>query len=130
MLVSIHERDEQGNVFRLEEPFGLIVLWRERVLVVPKGFESDGASVPRAFWRVVFPSSDTQALRAAFAHDFVYRTHPDGWTKRDADYMFCDLLVEDGIGTFRALLAYTGVWLFGWWSWIKGGREKCLKTGA
>ena len=41
-------------------------------------------------------------MRAAFCHDWIYRTHPDGWTKPEADQMFRDLLLEDGV---RMLLA-------------------------
>lgn len=74
--VRIHETDEQGNVFTLLSP----IVYED--LVIPAGFESDGASVPRFFWRCVFPPNDTRALRAAFIHDYVYRIHPKGWSKK------------------------------------------------
>ena len=102
MLVEIHKEDENGNVFTLKEPDGLRIEWNGKTVLVPYCFESDGASVPRMFWLLVFPSSDTTALRAAFAHDYIYRNHPDGWTKEDADNMFYDLLVEDGVPKWRA----------------------------
>ncbi|MBR1951470.1 MAG: DUF1353 domain-containing protein [Lentisphaeria bacterium] len=115
MKVEIHKEDEMGNVFTLEER--LQVRWNGRRLRVPKGFRSDGASVPRIFWRLVFPSSDTKALRAAFCHDFIYRTHPAGWTKEEADQMFYDILVRDGVPRWRAWIAYQGVKWFGGWAW-------------
>ena len=115
MLVEIHQVDDMGNVFTLKEP--LFVEWHGRRLTVPAGFKSDGASVPRAFWRLVFPSSDNSAFRAAFVHDYIYRTHPLDWTKEDADDLFYDFLVEDGIPKWRAWMAYTAVDWFGRHAW-------------
>ena len=115
LKVAIHQCDRQGNVYTLLEE--LTVNWKGKVLTVPAGFKSDGASVPRFFWRSVFPPGDTRALRAAFAHDFIYRTHPFEWSKAEADEMFYDLLREDGVKWFAAQKAYWGVRLFGGSSW-------------
>lgn len=112
--VSVHSSDAKGNVYTLLEPLSY------GDLTVPAGFKSDGASVPRIFWRIVFPPGDSRALRAAIIHDYIYRTHPAGWTKEAADELFYDLLIEDGIGEFSASLAYWGVRLFGRSSWSKG----------
>ena len=109
--VAIHEEDERGNVYTLLKP----LLYCD--LEIPEGFESDGASVPRFFWRAVFPPGDTRALRPAVIHDFIYRTHPEGWSKEDADKAFFDLLVRAGIPKRRAVLAYLGVRIFGGSSW-------------
>lgn len=115
LKVSIHTEDSMGNVYTLLED--LVVVWNGRVLVVPAGFKSDGASVPRFFWRCVFPPGDSKALRAAFAHDFIYREHPQGWTKADADNMFYDLLREDGVSWLSSQGAYWGVRLCGGPAW-------------
>ena len=115
LKVAVHKEDEQGNVYTLLE--GFEVIWNGKTLFVPENFKSDGASVPRFFWRAVFPPGDSRALPAAFAHDFVYRTHPAGWTKHMADKMFYTLLKENHINTFRAVLALIGVRLFGKKAW-------------
>ncbi len=122
MLVDILKEDEQGNVYVLREPGGLTVEWHGKSVTVPYEFRSDGASVPRFFWRWVFPPGDTRALRAAFVHDWLYRIHPDGWTKAEADQLFRELLVEDGMPERFARRAYWGVRLFGGDSWHQGGR--------
>ena len=109
--VEVHRADERGNVFTLLEPL------RRNELTVPAGFESDGASVPRFFWRIVFPPGDSQALRAAILHDYIYREHPAGWSRADADRLFFDVLTADGVPKTRAKLAYWGVRLFGKGSW-------------
>ena len=120
MLIEVHHSsDENGNVFTLMET--IEIEWNGRSVTVPKGFRSDGASVPRFFWRVVFPPGDHRAMRAAFAHDYIYRIHPDGWTKAAADLMFYGLLIRGGIPEIRAWLAYLGVRLFGSLAWRKRG---------
>ena len=120
-MIYIHREDEKGNIYTLAED--LKVVWNGRELTVPAGFRSDGASVPRFFWRWVFPPGDSRALRAAFAHDFIYRTHPEKWTKQMADLMFYDLLCEDGVPRFRAFRAYKGVEWFGNAAWQAGGNK-------
>ena len=117
LKVAVHTSDEQGNVYTLLED--LVIIWNGKVLVVPAGFKSDGASVPRFFWRAVFPPGDSRALRAAVAHDFIYREHPFGWTRKEADALFYDLLREDGTSWFSAQSAYWGVRIFGGASWKK-----------
>ena len=109
--VEVHQADDRGNVFTLLEPL------RCGELTVPAGFESDGASVPRFFWRVVFPPGDSQALLAAIFHDYIYRTHPGEWTRADTDRLFLVLLIIGGVPIRRALLAYYGVRLFGSQCW-------------
>ena len=117
LKVAVHNQDEQGNVYTLLE--SVKIYWHGKVLVVPERFKSDGASVPRFFWRWVFPPGDSRAMLAAFAHDFVYRTHPQGWTKADADQMFYDLLRQNGVPYLNAKRAYYGVKFFGGSSWKK-----------
>ena len=116
--VRQHRADERGNIYTLIHPI------HYRLLVVPAGFESDGASVPRIFWGYVFPSGDNRAMFAALVHDYIYRTHPYGWIKRDADDAFRDLLKLGGVPLFRAWKAYWGVRLFGGSAWNAGGKSK------
>lgn len=114
LKVAVHESDEHGNVYTLLESIEYMGL------SIPVGFESDGASVPRFFWRVVFPPGDSRALYAAFVHDFIYRTHPEGWIKKFADVIFEHLLICGGIPKWRAKLAYWGVKWFGGKAWKEG----------
>ena len=109
--VREHEEDERGNIFTLLRPLSVCGL------VVPAGFESDGASVPRLLWGVVFPRDDRQALCAAIVHDYIYRTHPASWTRSEADDTFLFLLEQGGVPWIRRTRAYIGVRLFGKSSW-------------
>ena len=114
--VREHEEDERGNVFTLLRPIS------SSGITVPAGFESDGASVPRLLWGVVFPRDDRKALFGAIVHDFIYRTHPVTWTRSDADTVFLYLLQQGGVSYVRRVRAYIGVRLFGGKAWEDGGK--------
>lgn len=118
--VKRHTETERGDIFTLVTP---IDRWG---IHIPAGFQSDGASVPRAFWGLVFPQDDLSSMYAAFFHDYLYRTHPKGWTRKDADEEFLFLLKLGDVPTARATMAYFGVRLFGAIAWNQGGKYKSL----
>lgn len=120
MKVEIHRTDARGNFARTLFPQK--VTFRGRSFVIPKGFDFDGASVPKIFWISIFAPLDPQAVRAACDHDWIYRHQPAGWTRRDADLVFLCFLLEDGVPPRKAFLAYRGVRLFGWIAWRKNRR--------
>ena len=113
--VTFHREDRRGNV--CDTTFPNKVTFGGRSFLIPRHFESDGASVPRLFWRVVFPNTDAHAITAGICHDFIYRIQPEGWTRRDADLMFLALLIEFGTSPIRAYMAYLAVKWFGWVAW-------------
>lgn len=123
MLVDIHTPDTDGNFITLIA--SETVTFNGKTITVPAGFSYDGASVPRFFWRLIFPPVHPKSRRAALFHDFIYRTHPEGWTKAEADELFYHLLIEDGVPKWRAWLAYQGVKWGGYYAWkTKGGLPK------
>ncbi|MBQ9501870.1 MAG: DUF1353 domain-containing protein [Lentisphaeria bacterium] len=126
MKIEIHATDGRGDICRTLYPQK--ITFRGRSFVIPRGFESDGASVPRLFWRLVCPPLDPEAVRAGIAHDYIYRTQPEGWTRKDADLMLYCFLVEDGMSPVRARLAYIGVRSFGWIPWLQN--RKRLETAS
>ena len=112
--VERHSEDKKGNIFTLLSPL------HYGGIDVPVGFDSDGASVPRVLWGAVFPAEDNRAMFGAIFHDFCYRKHPDTWDKASSDNAFKYLLIEGGVPSFRANLAYWGVRLFGKKAWREG----------
>lgn len=116
--VREHRADDRGNIYTLLRP----ITWLG--LTIPAGFESDGASVPRIFWGVVFPSGDNKAMFAAIFHDYIYRTHPPVWDRDEADEVFLHLLLDGGVSALRSYRAYIGVRLFGKSSWNAGGQKQ------
>ena len=119
IIFRTHKEDARGNVFTVLYPYR--VNYGGKSFLIPRGFESDGASVPRLFWRVVFPNSDTHATTAGICHDYIYRLQPEGWTRREADRMFLAMLVEHGANRWAANRAYEAVRLFGWMAWQENG---------
>ena len=72
---------------------------------IPRGFESDGATVPRFLWWFVPPTG--RHLPAVLVHDYLYQ-HAIG-TKDAADKTFYRALRQCGIGLVKSLLMYWGV---------------------
>ena len=123
MLIDVHHENDRGDIITLREE--LTVTWRGKTLVVPAGFECDGASVPRFLWGSVSPQIHPCTLRGAVAHDYLYRHQSPGWTRKMADKLFYDLIREDGLPRMRAKKAYWGVRIFGGESWAgtPGGKR-------
>ena len=115
IIFKTHVEDLRGNVFTVMYPYR--VNFGGKTFLIPRGFESDGASVPRLFWRIVFPNSDSHATTAGICHDYIYRLQPEGWTREEADRMFLAMLIEHGASRWAANRAYEAVRLFGWMAW-------------
>lgn len=128
IIYKAHREDERGNVFTVLYPYR--VNYGGKTFLIPRGFESDGASVPRLFWRVVFPNSDSHATTAGICHDYIYRLQPEGWTREEADRMFLSLLVEFGVPVCQALMAYHAVRWFGGIAWKENGMLLPLRRAA
>ncbi len=128
IIYKAHREDERGNVFTALYPYR--VNYGGKTFLIPRGFESDGASVPRLFWRVVFPNSDSHATTAGICHDYIYRLQPEGWSRKEADRMFLAFLLENGASYFSANAAYLAVRLFGGIAWKENGMLLPLQRAA
>lgn len=62
-------------------------------IIVPTGFETDGASIPRPLWW--FLPTWGRYSRAAVVHDYLCRTKTP--SRRKADAVFFDAMVECGV---------------------------------
>lgn len=78
------------------------------LIVIPKGFVTDLASVPRIFW-AIFPPFGKYA-RAAIIHD--YMAGSSSYTKDEAHRVFRDVMLEDGVPEWIAQLFYLFVEIF------------------
>ena len=81
--------------------------------VSPK-FKTDGASVPSIFWWLGFSPFALDTLRAAIAHDYMFRC-----LKRSIPYFFANLIFlalmkESGASFIKRWLYFIMVSLFGW----------------
>ena len=119
-IIFVPETDD-GYVFGLAR--SITYKWRGKTLKVPKGFTSDGASVPRLLWASVSPTIHPYTIAAAIMHDYIYRTHPEGWSRWDADLAFAEIAHADGLSKFKTLKAWIGLRLFGWIAWKQKKKE-------
>jgi len=90
-------------------------------IIVPKGFEWDGGSVPRIFWTIVDPWGP--ASKAYLLHDWLYYTHDRSRLVSDAILM--EAMEVLGVHWFKRKLIYKAVRAGGWLPWSR--REKELK---
>ena len=89
-------------------------------IVVPAGFESDGCSLPRFFWRMIGHPFDMAYLREAILHDWLYRYQP--CDRRTADKIFREAMVGR-IGPLRRWAIYWGLRIGGWLAWRRNRKR-------
>lgn len=87
-------------------------------IAVPKGFETDFASVPRV--PIAYTLFGDRAHREAVIHDYLYRIDsiPES-TKSQADNVFLEAMTVRGKSWFVRKMMYWGVCLGGGSSWHK-----------
>jgi hypothetical protein len=78
-------------------------------IVVPAGFETDFASVPRI--PLAYLLAGDCAHEAAVIHDYLYRTGKAD--RKTADEVFLEAMEAQGIGAWRRYGMYWAVRLFG-----------------
>lgn len=104
------------------------LIYKSRVagttIVVPAGFKTDLASVPRL--PVVFLLCGDTSTEAAVVHDFLYSSHIV--PRAIADKVLREASKATGVPTWRAALMYWGVHLFGASHW--GKRKHVPKAKA
>ena len=97
---------EDDNRWRLNSP--LTYVGQDETFVVPTGFETDFASVPRMFaW---FIPTTGRYTRASILHDWLWsqaRLGLIGW--RDADALFRRAMREDGVAFLRRWIIWAAV---------------------
>lgn len=77
--------------------------------VVPKGFETDFASVPKIFWNILPPIG--LYAQAAIVHDYLYQTGKV--SRAEADEIFREIMKQDGVSFIVRNVMYAAVRIFG-----------------
>ena len=89
-------------------------------IVVPAGFLTDFASIPRPLWSLVGDPGGPWAP-AAVVHDYLYRT---GLMPRaEADAIFYEAMAAEGIRTTKRWLMWLAVRVGGWAAYRKARGE-------
>jgi hypothetical protein len=96
---------------------------------VPKGFVTDLASIPQAFWTLLPP--DGPWVKAAVVHDYLYYTQGSGvwkcharsitraadYTRAEADWILRDAMEDRGVAPLPRNIIYLAVRLGGQHGW-------------
>ena len=107
---------------------GVLPDGRVLYLDVKAGFVFDGASIPRALWRVCGHPLEAPRIAAALAHDWLYSAHV--CEREIADAVFREICRMVGIGSFRSGIEYGSLRLFGSFAWSGHGRADELFARA
>lgn len=82
------------------------ISWRGFIL--PAGYVSDGASLPRVLWWFLPPWGDRTTL-AAVMHDWLCETQTDVLTRADCDRLFRECLIDLRVERWLAWVCWAGV---------------------
>lgn len=106
-----------GKRWRLAVPFEYHVGAEESgdVITVPRGFTTDFASVPRAFWSL-FPPWGTYG-KASVLHDYLYvmQQRP----RAECDGIFLEAMKVLGVNIATRTTLWSAVRTWGWIAWRK-----------
>ncbi len=89
------------------------------LITVPAGADTDGASVPRIFWRVIPPTGNY--WMAAVLHDYMYRTNM--FVKSKCDSLFLEAMKSLGVGRVKRETIYLAVKYFGFMAYNQARRK-------
>ena len=86
---------------------------------IPEGFLSDGASVPRLFWRLLSPPIDPQTIAPSIVHDYLYVNGARlGLTRKIVDLWYSNALSQQGYPAWKCNLTYCGIRIGGASHWL------------
>ena len=105
------------GTWRLLSPYHIVVpVDNKRYEIwIQSGFEFDGASIPRALWRLCGHPLEAPRLAAALVHDWLYRAQV---TKRAvADEIFNQICKAVGMSAWRTGPEWAALRAFGWAAW-------------
>lgn len=86
-------------------------------IIIPAGFTTDGASVPRLLWSIIPPHG--LAFNASVLHDYLYENYNNREARKWVDDMFFQNLIQSNVPIFQAYIMYFYVRSLGWWNWNK-----------
>lgn len=108
--IELQKISEDPPLWRLEKE--LLVWVNDTLVIVPKDFTTDLASIPYVLqWK--YNPLDRSLIRPAVLHDYFYK-HPEYYSRRDADEIFYYSLQKEGNSFWDRYSMYIAVRLMGW----------------
>lgn len=108
-----------GHNWKITQPFEYetkVLKGKCVLIVVPAGFITDFASIPRGLWNILPPTG--KYGKAAVIHDYLYRGGMLGvFNRGQVDSIFKEAMAVLGVGVFKRNVMYAAVRSFGWAAW-------------
>ncbi|RLA60690.1 MAG: hypothetical protein DRQ89_12460 [Epsilonproteobacteria bacterium] len=125
-ITDVHVTDVDGSFgdFMLEEAL-VYMDGNDKEWITPPLFVSDLSSIP-ALLRPFIPK--TILGKAPWLHDYLYRTQPEGVTRKRADQLFKEGALDEGMPHWKSHIMYRGLRLGGWMAWRKN--KKLISSGV
>ena len=122
MIQMPHYQGVQGSICRLTRDWRIgLMLPDGRIfdITIKANFSFDGASVPRALWRVCGHPLETPRIAAALVHDWLYAAHIT--TRAEADLVYREILRAVGVSCVRRWTEYVTLRAAGEAAWRSHG---------
>jgi len=84
-------------------------------IIVPKGFLTDGASIPRLAWRIIGSPFTGKYTGGSLVHDWLY--HTQTCTRSYADSIFKEAMEVSGVSWLKRNSMWLAVRTFGFIPW-------------
>ena len=106
-------------------------------IIIPKGFITDFASIPRVFWTVLSPD-DARYIYAALVHDVLYEQHGE-LDREAAVYIFWEAMGATrrvpkpdlpGVSEPTRYAMWAAVRIFGQNAWDSGPRRRIARIAV
>lgn len=107
-----------SRIFKLEKPFRFYS--SKGLIIVPAGFYTDGASIPRKFHSIMGPFGSY--FFSALCHDYNYSPLNTVFTREESDELFYEGMKALNVPFLTRNIVYYAVRLFGW-MFYKGYNE-------
>lgn len=114
-IYNVNFRDDacltpySANVFQTCASMAVYV--NDKTYLIPAGFKTDLASIPKPLWWLYAPN-DSETISASILHDWLYCCVKNV-TRKEADLIFYQALIDNGASYYKAFKYYTAVRLFG-----------------
>lgn len=122
-IMPNRESGDKRFVLAMDYSFTLLIDNAHRKFTIAKGFQYDGASVPRIGMFLIGLERFGVHNAAALIHDYMYvnngkiidsKSHLFTYTRKDADIVFLKAMEYHGVKSWHARVAYLAVRGFGW----------------
>ena len=91
-------------------------------VTVKKGFDFDGASIPKWLWSIYGSPLNGNYVVASLIHDGLYASQKV--SKRVSDKIFLDIMKQSNVGYIKRTSMYLAVTMFGGKDWKEASKYK------